>query len=688
MRTTLFVCGESASSGSLQASLYGCGEEMCVLFDQSGCDVIRRTEFEKRSRKMGTASIPLPLRCAREERTASSGDPVAAGVYVAPKYPGAQILRDGRCALRVWAPHASTVAVVLGASGERIELARSDGGYFEACAAVPAGTRYQIVLDSREPLPDPASRFQPDGVHGASEVVGLGEFAWTDAGWKGVALRDVILYELHVGTFTPEGTLDAATGDLDRLRDLGARAIELMPVAEFPGARNWGYDGVFPYAVQSSYGVPLALQRFVDAAHARGIAVILDVVYNHLGPEGNRLDEFGPYFTDRYRTPWGRAINFDGADSDAVREFFLSNAIFWLREFHLDGLRLDAVHGIYDLGARHILAELRSRVEELESETGRTIHLIAESDLNDAKFLRGTNESGYGLSAQWSDDFHHALHVLLTGEGNGYYVDFNGLADLSRALQQGWRYAGDYSAFRRRHHGNSPRGLRPEQFVVCSQNHDQIGNRAAGDRLASSLAVDQLKLAAAAVLLSPFVPLLFMGEEYGETAPFPYFTSHSDLGLTEAVRRGRREEFAAFGHGYEVPDPQAESTFESAKLDRTYARTATGREIGEFYRDLIRLRNEAGIAGVWPSVSTDEASGLLRLEYRDARVPLLVLFNFGSAAIEIGHVSAEANWKPVLNSNSLVEHKEEAANTGRISIPAQSVMVFKSSEAAKAIGAS
>ncbi|MGD0303608.1 MAG: malto-oligosyltrehalose trehalohydrolase [Candidatus Acidiferrales bacterium] len=637
---------------------------------------------------MGTASIPLPLGCAREERTASSGDPFVAGAYVTPKHPGAQILPDGRCAFRVWAPHASTVAVVLSVSGERIELARRDGGYFEDWARVPAGTRYQIVLDSREPLPDPASRFQPDGVHGASEVVDLGEFAWTDSGWRGVALRAVILYELHVGTFTREGTLDAAIADLDRLRGVGVTAIELMPVAEFPGARNWGYDGVFPYAVQSSYGGPLALQRFVDAAHARGIAVILDVVYNHLGPEGNRLDEFGPYFTDRYRTPWGRAVNFDGADSDAVREFSLSNAIFWLREFHLDGLRLDAVHGIYDLGARHILAEMRSRVQELERGTGRTIHLIAESDLNDAKFLRGANEGGYGLSAQWSDDFHHALHVLLTGERNGYYVDFNGLADLARALQQGWRYAGDYSTFRRRHHGNSPKGLRPEQFVVCSQNHDQIGNRAVGDRLTSSLGVDRLKLAAAAVLLSPFVPLLFMGEEYGETAPFPYFTSHSDPALTEAVRRGRREEFAAFGHSDEVPDPQAESTFESAKIDRTHARTATGREISEFYGVLIRVRNEAGIAGVWPSVSSDEASGLLRLEYRNARIPLLVLFNFGSAAIEIGHVSAEASWKPVLNSNSLIEHKEEIAKSGRISILARSVMVFKSSEAAKAIGAS
>ena len=580
------------------------------------------------------------------------------------------MLRDGNCAFRVWAPNANRAAAVLCATGQRIELASRDGGYFEASALVPPGTRYQIILDSNEPLPDPASRFQPDGVHGASEVVDLLKFAWSDAGWRGVALRNLILYELHVGTFTREGTLDAAIRDFDRLRALGVTAIELMPLAEFPGARNWGYDGVFPFAVQSSYGGPLALQRFVDAAHARGIAVILDVVYNHLGPEGNYLDQFGPYFTDRYRTPWGRAVNFDGADSDAVREFFLSNAIFWLREFHLDGLRLDAVHGIFDFGAQHILAEMQSRVNELERETGRTIHLIAESDLNDAKLLREPSEGGYGLSAQWSDDFHHALHVLLTAERNGYYVDFNGLADLARVFQQGWRYAGEYSAFRRRHHGNSPEGLRPEQFVVCSQNHDQVGNRAAGDRLTSSLNVDQLKLAAAAVLLSPFVSLLFMGEEYGESAPFPYFTSHSDPELAEAVRRGRREEFAVFGHSDQVPDPQAESTFDSAKLDRTRADKTSGRELVEFYRALIRLRRETpclndGELG-HTRVSYDERQKWLRME----RGRVTVMFNLG----------ANEHRFPVGDGDNvaLASRQGIAVKNGVVSLPAESVALVVS----------
>jgi maltooligosyltrehalose trehalohydrolase len=604
------------------------------------------------------------------------------------EYAGPQLVADGHCAFRSWAPNARTAAVILDSTGERIEMGHRDEGYFIAVACAAAGTRYRISLDAGEPLPDPASRFQPAGVHGASEVVDLRQFVWSDSHWRGVALRDMILYELHVGTFTAEGTLDAAIRDLDRLRDLGITAVELMPLSQFAGGRNWGYDGVFPFAVQNTYGGPLALQRFVNAAHARGLAVILDVVYNHLGPEGNRLDEFGPYFTDRYRTPWGPAVNFDGADSDEVRAFFLSNALFWLREFHLDGLRLDAVHGIFDFGARHILAELRARVTQLAGELARDIHLIAESDLNDSKILVEADAGGYGLSAQWSDDFHHALHVLLTGERNGYYSDFDGVTDLARVMCEGWRYGGDYSRFRRRHHGNSPSGLAAEQFVVCAQNHDQIGNRAPGDRLAASLNVDQLQVAAAAVLLSPFVPLLFMGEEYAETNPFPYFTSHSDAALADAVRRGRREEFAAFGLSDEVPDPQAESTFESAKLDRAHAATARGVQIGQFYRNLIRLRKEAGIAGIWPSVAADEASRTLRLRYRESKIPLVVIFNFGRASANVEPDLLGSKWERVLSSAEDIKRSKSVAGVRLRAVPGHSVMVFAASEAARAIGAS
>jgi maltooligosyltrehalose trehalohydrolase len=579
---------------------------------------------------------------------------------------------------------------VLDSTGARIALAPCGNGYFEADANLAPGTSYRIALDSGELLPDPASRFQPEGIGGPSQLVDLASFEWSDSAWRGLDLRDLIIYELHVGTFTAAGTLDAAIADLDRLRELGVTAIELMPLAQFPGARNWGYDGVFPFAVQNSYGGPLALQRFVDAAHARGLAVILDVVYNHLGPEGNRLDAFGPYFTDRYRTPWGRAVNFDGPDSDAVREFFISNALYWLNEFHLDGLRLDAVHGIFDFGARHFLAELQSRVSALEEHALRTIHLIAESDLNDSKLVRPAAEGGYELAAQWSDDFHHSLHVLLTGERNGYYSDFNGVEDLARVFREGWRYSGDYSSFRHRRHGNSPEGLAPEQFVVCSQNHDQVGNRAAGDRLSASLNADQLKLAAAVVLLSPFAPMLFMGEEYGETVPFPYFTSHSDPSLAEAVRRGRRDEFAAFGHAGEIPDPQADATFQSAKLDRTLAAKPAGAEIGKFYRSLIRLRKAAGIAGVWPSVGQEERSQILRLEYRDARIPLIVLFNFGAAPVEVNLGTVASAHQIVLTSTGArVPEPEQATSApGFVTVPSQAVIVLATSDAAKAMGAS
>ncbi len=439
-----------------------------------------------------------------------------------------------------------------------------------------------------------------------------------------------------------------------------------MPVSQFSGARNWGYDGVFPFAVQNSYGGPYALQRFVDAAHSRGIAVILDVVYNHLGPEGNVFAKFGPYFTDRYRTPWGEAINFDGADSGPVREFFIENALSWLRDFHLDGLRLDAVHGICDFGAHHFLAELQERVAELEKEVGRKLYLIAESDLNDSRMIRKADAGGYGLPAQWSDDFHHALHVLLTNEREGYYSDFGGVADLAATMRSGWRYAGDYSHYRRRRHGNSPQGLLAEQFVVCSQNHDQVGNRAAGDRLTATLSFERLKVAAAATLLSPFVPLLFMGEEYGERAPFPYFTSHSDPDLAEAVRHGRREEFASFSSSGEVPDPQAEATFESAKLDFSFGAQGSGAAMRHFYGELIRLRRELRIAGNWPVVGEDMAAKTLQCEYslRGDGGSVLVAFNFGDAEAPVKVATVGTAWRVLLDSAS-PEWDESAASDAK-----------------------
>ena len=471
---------------------------------------------------------------------------------------------------RVWAPYAKTVAVrLLGAERPPIPLQSDRHGYFEALVReVSPLTRYQYLLDGSKERPDPASRFQPEGVHGPSAVLDPNAFQWGDHSWYGLPLKDFIIYELHVGTFTHDGTFEAVIPHLNYLKEtVGITAIELMPVAQFPGRRNWGYDGAHLFAVQSSYGGPEGLKRLVNACHRAGLAVILDVVYNHLGPEGNYLSDFGPYFTDRYRTPWGAAINYDGPDSDAVRHYVINNALHWVTEYHVDALRLDAIHGIFDFGACHILKELTLAVHQQAGRLGRQVFVIAESDLNDTRIIDPLTYGGYGLDAQWNDDFHHALRVTLTGEQKGYYEDFHGLRDLGTALREGFVYGGQHSAYRRRRHGTSSEHCRPSRFVVFSQNHDQIGNRAVGDRLSTQLPFDALKVARAAVLLSPNIPLLFMGEEYGERAPFQYFIEHGDSDLVEAVRQGRRREFAHFGWKPEdIPDPQDPETFERCRL--------------------------------------------------------------------------------------------------------------------------
>jgi maltooligosyltrehalose trehalohydrolase len=479
---------------------------------------------------------------------------------------------------------------VVAPSQKTVPLQPGENGYFSAVLDdVPPATRYYYRLEDGSLRPDPASRSQPDGVHGPSEVVSQ-EYNWTDGAWGGLPLQDFILYELHVGTYTSQGSFDAIQQRLEDLVDLGITAVELMPVAQFPGDRNWGYDGVYPYAVQNSYGGPQAFKALVNACHARGLAVVLDVVYNHLGPEGNYLAEFGPYFTERYHTPWGRALNFDGAMSDEVRRFFIENALYWITEFRIDALRLDAVHAIIDQSARPFLKELGAAVHEQAERLHRKIYLIPESDSNDARLIQGCARGGLGLDAQWSDDFHHALRTLLTGERRGYYEDFGKLQHLSSALAQGWTYSGQYSSHRRRRHGNSPADVPSHRFVVFSQNHDQIGNRMLGERLGHLVTLDQTKLAAGIVLLSPFIPLLFMGEEYAETAPFQYFVSHSDAQLIAAIRQGRREEFAAFKWSGELPDPQDPQTFLHSKLCRELRQKDQHRELLAFYKELIQLR--------------------------------------------------------------------------------------------------
>ncbi len=504
---------------------------------------------------------------------------------------GATWLGDGRCQFHVWAPLAQQVEVHIVAPQERsVPLESAEHGYFQAVVEhVDPGTRYFYRLDGVKERPDPASHFQPVDVHGPSQVIAH-DFDWHDQTWPGVLLQDYIIYELHVGTFTSEGTFDAIIPHLDRLKDLGITAIELMPVAQFPGSRNWGYDGVQPFAVQNSYGGPDGLKRLVDACHQRGLAVVLDVVYNHMGPEGNYLWDYGHYFTDLYRTPWGSSLNFDGPYSDEVRRYFIENALYWIETFHIDALRLDAVHAILDFAADTFLEELADGVATCREQANRRVYLIAESDLNNARLIRARELGGYGLDAQWSDDFHHALHTLLTGERDGYYSSFGEVDHLVRVLREGYTYTGQYSPARQRRYGNSTYGIPAFRFVVCAQNHDQIGNRMLGERLSQLTSFEGLKLAAGLVLLSPFVPMLYMGEEYGETAPFLYFISHGDSALVEAVRKGRAEEFASFAWQGTPPDPQAEATFVHSRLDHSLRTQGHHRVLLDFYTELIRLR--------------------------------------------------------------------------------------------------
>jgi maltooligosyltrehalose trehalohydrolase len=492
---------------------------------------------------------------------------------------GACYLGNHRCRFRVWAPKADTVGLFMISPRERrLSMARDERGYYEVESSdVEPGSLYFYRLNGAVDRADPASRFQPRGVHGPSAVVDP-SFDWSPRLPERAGLRDFIVYELHVGTFSAEGTFDGAVARLDEIVSLGATAVELMPVAQFPGDRNWGYDGVFPFAVQVSYGGPSGMRRLVDACHRRGLSVVLDVVYNHLGPEGNYLPDFAPYFTDAYRTPWGDAVNFDGAFSDEVRRYFIDNALYWADEFHIDALRLDAVHAIIDRSPYPFLQELADRA-------GDRIALIAESDANDNRIVRPPPEGGWGLRAQWNDDFHHALHTLLTGESAGYYEDFGSIDHLKKAFEEGFVYSGGYSTYRKRRHGSPSASTGTDRLVVFSQNHDQVGNRMLGERLGVLVSFEALKLAAGAVLLSPYVPLLFMGEEYGETSPFLYFTSHTDPALIEAVREGRRREFAAFGWPGAPPDPQAVETFERSKLTRHHDGVLL-----DFYKELIRVR--------------------------------------------------------------------------------------------------
>lgn len=572
-----------------------------------------------------------------------------------PERLGATLMGERTCRFLVWAPRAKRLDVSIVQPKPRLIGMKSNTcGYFQAeVDDVPDGTQYRYRLDADKERPDPASRHQPGGVHGPSAVVDH-RFAWTDSSWQGILLEQYVIYELHVGAFSPQGTFEAIIPRLRALRDLGVTAIELMPVAQFPGERNWGYDGVYPYAVQASYGGPIRLKEFVNACHAEGMAVILDVVYNHLGPEGNYLGDFGPYFTNVYKTPWGEALNFDEAESDHVRRYFIENALQWVTDYHLDALRLDAIHAIVDTSASTFLEELSATVHARAKELGRNIFLIPESHRNDARLVSPPEIGGAGYDAVWNDDFHHSLHVLLTGEQNGYYEDFSSVDDLAKCYREGFLYSGQYAKFWHKRRGNSSKDVPAKRFVVYSQNHDQIGNRRNGDRLTQILSFEQLKLAAGAVLLSPNIPLLFMGEEYGETAPFQYFVSHGDAALIEAVRKGRKAEFAQFSWSGEIPDPQSDQTFQRSKLRWGLQNDGQHRLLSRFYQELLRLRRGIPALAALRKDSSRIVSfpkqRALSMERWNDSTRAVALFNFGVSQAELRVSVTAGRWNKQLDS--------------------------------------
>lgn len=561
---------------------------------------------------------------------------------------------DGLANIRLWAPFAKSVAVLLIATGKNIALKQQASGYWELqTAGIKPGDHYRFLLDGEKELPDPASLSQPGGVHGPSAAIDLDRIERIAAGWKNPPLAEYLIYELHTGTFTPQGTFDAIIHKLPHLKELGINAIELMPVAQFPGNRNWGYDSVFPFAVQNSYGGAEGLIRLADACHAAGMAIILDVVYNHFGPEGNYFTLFGPYFTDKYHTPWGNAINFDDACCDEVRHFFIENVLMWFRDFRIDALRLDAVHAIKDFSPKHILQEMTEKVNQLIADTGTTHHLIIECDLNDRRFIAPIKTGGFGIGAQWTDEFHHALRVTAGGSKEGYYTDFNGITHLAKAYRDAYVYDGQYSPHRQKKFGTSTEGLCGSQFIVFSQNHDQVGNRMLGERSSQLFSFEMQKLMAGAVMVAPYIPMLFMGEEWAAAEPFQYFVSHGDPELVKAVREGRKAEFASFHTQGEAPDPQAEATFERSKLNWELIGHQNHRQMFNYYRELIRLRKQLSALHI-PNrkqlhVLADEHNQTLLLERWNGAEQIVCLLNFSDKEQELtlreGH-----NWQHALDS--------------------------------------
>lgn len=578
---------------------------------------------------------------------------------------GANRLATGACHFRFWAPRAESVVLHVVAPQEQFipMTARSNGYHVVTLEACAPDTRYFYRIGDRD-YPDPASRSQPDGVHGPSALLAA-DFAWTDAHWRGIPLEAYVFYELHVGTYTDEGTFDAIIPHLDTLVDLGVTAVELMPVAQFPQDRNWGYDGVDIYAAQNSYGGPEGLRRLVNACHERGLAVVLDVVYNHFGPEGNYVGAYGYYFSDFYTSAWGSSLNFDGPHSDHVRRFFIENAVYWIHEFHIDALRLDATHAIMDFSSRTFLEELVEAVHATRDQLHRYIYLIAENSHNNVRLTRPQDAGGIGMDAQWNDDFHHALRSVVTNERLGYYADYGEFGQLVKAYREGFVYSGEYSRHQQRRVGTSSRETPPSRFVIFSQNHDHVGNRMLGERPGRLVTFDELKVMAGTTLLSPYLPLLFMGEEYDETAPFLYFVSFDDPDLARAVREGRKQEFKALVGQGESPDPQATDTFLRSKLNHSLREQGAHRVLWQFNRELLRLRRTV------PALRHLNKQRMEVTGYPSTRVLVVrrwygtsetvFVANYGSDAVTMLLPVPAGNWRRLISSD---EERWQASTAG------------------------
>ncbi|MBD1804616.1 malto-oligosyltrehalose trehalohydrolase [Microcoleus sp. FACHB-SPT15] len=570
---------------------------------------------------------------------------------------GSNYLGDGRCEFIVWAPTHEEVAVeVVSPTHRSLPMQKDEWGYFKVLAEdIEPGTLYFYKLGGETDKPDPASHSQPKDVHGPSEVVDHTQMNWTDAGWSGIPLEEMIIYELHVGTFTAEGTFEAIIPRLRELYEFGINAIELMPIGQFPGNRNWGYDGVFPYAAQHSYGGSEGLKKLVDAAHQQGISIILDVIYNHFGPEGNCMSDYAPYFTESYQTAWGNAINFDKQYSYGVRNYFIENALYWFETFHIDALRLDASDNIFDIGVKHFLQELAENVDALSKKQGRKFYLTAENDLSDTKVIRSIEAGGYGIDAQWNDAFHHCLHSLITEEKAGYYEDYGRCEQLAKAFKEGFVYSGQYSPFRKKFHGSDSSAIPGHQFVVFIQNHDQVGNRALGDRLTHLVSFEALKLAAGVLLLAPNIPLIFMGEEYAEDAPFLYFVSHTDQKLVEVVREGRKKDFAAFHLEGEFIDPFSEDTFKKCQLNWEDRQEGKHKVLLDLYQHLIHLRRTLPALKTLDKqnleASVIEEDKLMFLHRWSQNSQILCIMNFSEKDVSFNATLPSGNWQKTLDSS-------------------------------------